>query len=129
MIEEGSKRGKALVEKRQLFMEMSECSAGGVFVRCLARAAQLLPLKCWRECLNALPVSCKRAKFWSHEADQQINSQFFFFSVCASLLAGAQNFDVIRLSTYRTACKLRFVQKRCNRESMWSDFIISSCLR
>ncbi|XP_039604715.1 dystrobrevin, beta b isoform X1 [Polypterus senegalus] len=25
-----------------------------------------------------------------------------------------QNFDVIRLSTYRTACKLRFVQKRCN---------------
>ncbi|KAK3537647.1 hypothetical protein QTP70_017037 [Hemibagrus guttatus] len=28
--------------------------------------------------------------------------------------AGAQNFDVIRLSTYRTACKLRFVQKRCN---------------
>ncbi|KAJ0008577.1 hypothetical protein NQD34_015992 [Periophthalmus magnuspinnatus] len=49
MIEEGSKRGKALVEKRQLFMEMR-----------------------------------------------------------------AQNFDVIRLSTYRTACKLRFVQKRCN---------------
>ncbi|XP_029452139.1 LOW QUALITY PROTEIN: dystrobrevin beta [Rhinatrema bivittatum] len=26
----------------------------------------------------------------------------------------AQNFDVIRLSTYRTACKLRFVQKKCN---------------
>ncbi|XP_066450501.1 dystrobrevin beta isoform X3 [Eleutherodactylus coqui] len=26
----------------------------------------------------------------------------------------AQNFDVIRLSTYRTACKLRFVQRRCN---------------
>ncbi|NWV00048.1 DTNB protein, partial [Upupa epops] len=26
----------------------------------------------------------------------------------------AQNFDGIRLSTYRTACKLRFVQKRCN---------------
>uniref|UniRef100_A0A667ZYL7 Dystrobrevin n=1 Tax=Myripristis murdjan TaxID=586833 RepID=A0A667ZYL7_9TELE len=25
-----------------------------------------------------------------------------------------QNFDAIRLSTYRTACKLRFVQKRCN---------------
>ncbi|CAB1335524.1 unnamed protein product [Coregonus sp. 'balchen'] len=49
MIEEGSKRGQAVVEKRQLFMEMR-----------------------------------------------------------------AQNFDVIRLSTYRTACKLRFVQKRCN---------------
>ncbi|KAG9465858.1 hypothetical protein GDO78_017628, partial [Eleutherodactylus coqui] len=30
------------------------------------------------------------------------------------LLLGAQNFDVIRLSTYRTACKLRFVQRRCN---------------
>ncbi|XP_029903082.1 dystrobrevin, beta a isoform X2 [Myripristis murdjan] len=27
---------------------------------------------------------------------------------------GEQNFDAIRLSTYRTACKLRFVQKRCN---------------
>ncbi|XP_032817302.2 dystrobrevin beta-like isoform X4 [Petromyzon marinus] len=26
----------------------------------------------------------------------------------------AQNFDAIRLSTYRTACKLRFVQKKCN---------------
>uniref|UniRef100_A0A8C8IF97 Dystrobrevin n=1 Tax=Oncorhynchus tshawytscha TaxID=74940 RepID=A0A8C8IF97_ONCTS len=30
------------------------------------------------------------------------------------MTARAQNFDVIRLSTYRTACKLRFVQKRCN---------------
>uniref|UniRef100_A0A8C8DR04 EF-hand domain-containing protein n=1 Tax=Oryzias sinensis TaxID=183150 RepID=A0A8C8DR04_9TELE len=49
MIEEGSRRSKVAVEKRQLFMEMR-----------------------------------------------------------------AQNFDVIRLSTYRTACKLRFVQKRCN---------------
>lgn len=37
--------------------------------------------------------------------------------------AGAQNFDVIRLSTYRTACKLRFVQKRCNRECMWSHVL------
>ncbi|KAM4601563.1 dystrobrevin beta-like isoform 2-T2 [Polymixia lowei] len=27
---------------------------------------------------------------------------------------GEQNFDEIRLSTYRTACKLRYVQKRCN---------------
>ncbi|CAN0125578.1 unnamed protein product [Lampetra planeri] len=26
----------------------------------------------------------------------------------------AQNFDAIRLSTYRAACKLRFVQKRCS---------------
>ncbi len=34
-----------------------------------------------------------------------------------SFSPGAQNFDVIRLSTYRTACKLRFVQKRCNRKS------------
>ncbi|XP_072533817.1 dystrobrevin, beta a isoform X2 [Salminus brasiliensis] len=25
-----------------------------------------------------------------------------------------ENFDTIRLSTYRTACKLRFVQKKCN---------------
>lgn len=26
----------------------------------------------------------------------------------------AQNYDTIRLSTYRTACKLRFIQKKCN---------------
>jgi len=31
----------------------------------------------------------------------------FYFS-------GTQNFDVIRFATYRTACKLRFVQKRTN---------------
>ncbi|XP_055491438.1 dystrobrevin, beta a isoform X13 [Leucoraja erinacea] len=49
MIEECGRRGKTMVEKRQLFMDMR-----------------------------------------------------------------AQNYDVIRLSTYRTACKLRFVQKRCN---------------
>uniref|UniRef100_A0A8C7Y4D4 EF-hand domain-containing protein n=1 Tax=Oryzias sinensis TaxID=183150 RepID=A0A8C7Y4D4_9TELE len=55
MIEEGSRRSKVAVEKRQLFMEMR-----------------------------------------------------------------AQNFDVIRLSTYRTACKLRFVQKRCNRKNFKS---------
>uniref|UniRef100_A0A8C9PQ87 EF-hand domain-containing protein n=1 Tax=Spermophilus dauricus TaxID=99837 RepID=A0A8C9PQ87_SPEDA len=29
----------------------------------------------------------------------------------------AQNFDVIRLSTYRTACKLRFVQKRSEKDN------------
>uniref|UniRef100_A0A665WYJ5 Dystrobrevin n=1 Tax=Echeneis naucrates TaxID=173247 RepID=A0A665WYJ5_ECHNA len=28
--------------------------------------------------------------------------------------SGAQELDLIRLSTYRTACKLRFVQKKCN---------------
>lgn len=28
--------------------------------------------------------------------------------------SGAQELDRIRLSTYRTACKLRFVQKKCN---------------
>ena len=26
----------------------------------------------------------------------------------------AQNFDVIRFATYRTACKLRFIQKKLN---------------
>uniref|UniRef100_A0A668AKJ1 Dystrobrevin, beta b n=1 Tax=Myripristis murdjan TaxID=586833 RepID=A0A668AKJ1_9TELE len=55
MIEEGSKRGKAMVEKRQLFMEMR-----------------------------------------------------------------AQNFDVIRLSTYRTACKLRFVFPRFHLVDVWN---------
>uniref|UniRef100_A0A8C4DB09 Dystrobrevin, beta a n=1 Tax=Dicentrarchus labrax TaxID=13489 RepID=A0A8C4DB09_DICLA len=29
-------------------------------------------------------------------------------------VTGEQNFDAICLSTYRTACKLRFIQKRCN---------------
>lgn len=29
-------------------------------------------------------------------------------------LTGALDLDSIRLSTYRTACKLRFIQKRCN---------------
>lgn len=33
---------------------------------------------------------------------------------CYSLPLGAQDLDRIRLSTYRTACKLRFVQKKCN---------------
>lgn len=27
-----------------------------------------------------------------------------------------QNFDLIRFASYRTACKLRYVQKKCNRE-------------
>lgn len=27
-----------------------------------------------------------------------------------------QNFDLIRFASYRTACKLRFVQKKCNCE-------------
>ena len=30
------------------------------------------------------------------------------------VLLGAQNFDVIRFATYRTACKLRFIQKKTN---------------
>ena len=29
---------------------------------------------------------------------------------------GAQNFDVIRFATYRTASKLRFIQKKLNRK-------------
>lgn len=27
-----------------------------------------------------------------------------------------QNFDLIRFASYRTACKLRYVQKKCNCE-------------
>uniref|UniRef100_A0A665WYH2 Dystrobrevin n=1 Tax=Echeneis naucrates TaxID=173247 RepID=A0A665WYH2_ECHNA len=33
---------------------------------------------------------------------------------CTQLVFRAQELDLIRLSTYRTACKLRFVQKKCN---------------
>lgn len=46
MIEEGSKRGKALVEKRQLFMEMSECerSAHARFSLELSAAAAMVAL-------------------------------------------------------------------------------------
>ncbi|CAL8392733.1 unnamed protein product [Arctogadus glacialis] len=35
------------------------------------------------------------------------------FGLC-TLPTGEQNFDAIRLSAYRTACKLRYVQKKCN---------------
>uniref|UniRef100_A0A8C9WES5 Dystrobrevin, alpha n=1 Tax=Scleropages formosus TaxID=113540 RepID=A0A8C9WES5_SCLFO len=38
--------------------------------------------------------------------NQNLTFQFMF--------TGAQDLDRIRLSTYRTACKLRFVQKKCN---------------
>uniref|UniRef100_A0A3B3DYQ1 EF-hand domain-containing protein n=1 Tax=Oryzias melastigma TaxID=30732 RepID=A0A3B3DYQ1_ORYME len=44
-----------------------------------------------------------------HAGETISRDSFFSF-----MILGAQNFDVIRLSTYRTACKLRFVQKRCN---------------
>ncbi|XP_014743648.1 PREDICTED: dystrobrevin beta, partial [Sturnus vulgaris] len=40
----------------------------------------------------------------------------------------AQNFDVIRLSTYRTACKLRFVQKRCNLLLLFPLFLVPPAL-
>jgi hypothetical protein len=50
------------------------------------------------------------------------NAPFCWFVVPS----GAQNFDVIRLSTYRTACKLRFVQKRCNRKCVWSAMCLVS---
>jgi len=36
--------------------------------------------------------------------------------VTGFVFIGTQNFDVIRFATYRTACKLRFVQKRTNRK-------------
>lgn len=50
MIEEGSKRGKALVEKRQLFMEMSECerSAHARFSLELSAAAAAMVALCRR---------------------------------------------------------------------------------
>lgn len=41
--------------------------------------------------------------------------------------SGAQDLDSIRLSTYRTACKLRFVQKKCNSECECSQrFVLHS---
>uniref|UniRef100_A0A8C9VGC4 Dystrobrevin n=1 Tax=Scleropages formosus TaxID=113540 RepID=A0A8C9VGC4_SCLFO len=42
----------------------------------------------------------------SLDINQNLTFQFMF--------TGAQDLDRIRLSTYRTACKLRFVQKKCN---------------
>ena len=38
-------------------------------------------------------------------------------------VAGAQNFDVIKFATYRTACKLRFIQKKTNCE--YEYFVLS----
>uniref|UniRef100_A0A674PAX5 Dystrobrevin n=1 Tax=Takifugu rubripes TaxID=31033 RepID=A0A674PAX5_TAKRU len=50
-----------------------------------------------------------------HESGGKSNCDVFSKGLlCVFAPTGAQNFDVIRLSTYRTACKLRFVQKRCN---------------
>lgn len=80
MIEEGSKRGKALVEKRQLFMEMSECerSAHVRFSLDLSAAAAALcaspgevdiapPTQVSARGFECAPCSCKRAIFCSHE--------------------------------------------------------------
>jgi hypothetical protein len=41
---------------------------------------------------------------------------FIFIRKLSTLFCflGAQNFDIIRFSTYRTACKLRFIQKKLN---------------
>ena len=39
------------------------------------------------------------------------------------LFLGAQNFDVIRFATYRTASKLRFIQKKLNRKMNLFNFI------
>jgi hypothetical protein len=36
-----------------------------------------------------------------------------------------QNFDMIRFASYRTACKLRFVQKKVNRKlKTFSEYLI-----
>lgn len=40
------------------------------------------------------------------------------FSLHISRFLGEQNFDTIRFATYRAACKLRFIQKKVNRESL-----------
>lgn len=41
---------------------------------------------------------------------------FRCYLIISNFSSGAQDLDSIRLSTYRTACKLRFVQKKCNCE-------------
>ena len=50
-----------------------------------------------------------------------LQSEYFAFRIDSPFVmitssSGAHDLDSIRLSTYRTACKLRFVQKKCNRE-------------
>jgi hypothetical protein len=35
-----------------------------------------------------------------------------------------QNFDTIRFASYRTACKLRFIQKKVHRKYSYSPIII-----
>uniref|UniRef100_A0A8C6MGN6 Dystrobrevin n=1 Tax=Nothobranchius furzeri TaxID=105023 RepID=A0A8C6MGN6_NOTFU len=44
----------------------------------------------------------------------QVNSAIKTTNLMFISSLGAQDLDSIRLSTYRTACKLRFVQKKCN---------------
>lgn len=60
---------------------------------------------------------CLEAIFCFMNLEEKVIVVVFFKGLlCVFAPTGAQNFDVIRLSTYRTACKLRFVQKRCNRK-------------
>ena len=44
-------------------------------------------------------------------------------------IIGEQNFDAICLSTYRTACKLRYIQKRCNCKSTLVTFSMATLVR
>lgn len=74
--------------------------------------------------------ACWRNKVWyfllmHDDLEQLFQSLVFFFFV-----TGEQNLDAICLSTYRTACKLRFVQKRCNCESPsseWHEPKVNTC--
>ena len=43
-------------------------------------------------------------------------------------VSGAQNYDVIRFATYRAACKLRFIQKKTNREYQDATFFYKNSI-
>ncbi|KAF4803251.1 Dystrobrevin alpha [Turdus rufiventris] len=94
MIEDCGKRGNTMAERRQLFAEMRQ--------RTFEKFGPKMTLfkKVWVS--NAAKGRMEASGKIYQGRKPPIESQ------------GAQDLDRIRLSTYRTACKLRFVQKKCN---------------
>ena len=58
-------------------------------------------------------MNCNNCR-WNFVSDRENRSSNEMNENVRRLFLGAQNFDIIRFSTYRTACKLRFIQKKLN---------------
>ncbi|KAJ8796231.1 hypothetical protein J1605_018028 [Eschrichtius robustus] len=135
MIEESGNKRKTMAEKRQLFIEMR-----GIALVAMVPAmgsptliSNITPNLRYNYFLRMQKSPFASLMTWPYHAatdlegelrDQLVQFPHFIdedteaekkgCNMATVMAYGAQNFDVIRLSTYRTACKLRFVQKRCN---------------